>query len=635
MIDPLGGVPQSSTRPCPGLPELSVMAGVSAPLTPLIGREQELAHINALLRQNAVRLVTITGPGGVGKSRLAMELARSMDSDPSVSVSVIPLAGLRDADRVPAAIAQGLGIRTDDSRNALEAVAAALQDCESLLVLDNFEHVIDAAPAIVRLLEACPQLTVLISSRSVLRVSGEHDVALWPLAVPDRGVPGETRADEYSAIRLFIARASAVSASFTIDERSLSAISEICRRLDGLPLAIELAAARSTVLTPEAMIQRLGRRLPLLTGGGKDLPPHQQTMRDAIAWSHDLLTADERRVFRRLSVFPGTFSVEGAVCVASEPGRCDPPEDVPVSDEMATLEWLASLVDKSLISSASRSGGDVNFVILQTVREFGLEELAASGEESEIRWRHAQWIARLAEQREHHFVSPEDPSWMIYLLSDIEGISAAADFALSTGDVKTALRITGSLWGLWCFGGQLAEGRRLIEAALGLADPADSSLALAKALLALGMVEWISGNGDGAEMALQKANSIAVSLDDRGLHQHIHLRKSQVALYSDRIDEAEQHALRAIDIDGEREPTVWTATSRAQLGLVALHQGHLDAARQLLEQAEAEHQLTGYETGRLWTMQIIADLAHERGDRVESAMWHLASLPIAANLPNA
>ncbi len=344
--------------------------------TPFLGREQLVVDLTALLRREDVQLLTLTGPGGTGKTRLALQVAAEvLDAFPD-GVFFVDLAALTDSALIASAIAGAVGVRSDGAGATPEALAAFLRDKQVLLLLDNFEHLVAGAPVVGELLRLCPELTVLATSRAPLHLRAERELPVPPLSLPDpaRHEPLE-RLIEYEAVRLFIDRAIAAKPDFTVDNQNAPAVAEICARLDGLPLAIELAAARVRLLPPQALLQRLEQRLPLLTSGARDAPQRQRTLRDAIAWSHDLLSSDEQTLFRRLGVFAGGCTLEAAEVVVNPDGELD------------VFTGLASLIDEALLRQGAGSGDEPRFRMLETIREFALERLATSGEEGAVRSR--------------------------------------------------------------------------------------------------------------------------------------------------------------------------------------------------------------------------------------------------------
>jgi predicted ATPase/class 3 adenylate cyclase len=446
-------------------------------LTSFVGREEEIAEVRRLLGRT--RLLTLTGAGGTGKSRLALQAAGEILTEYADGVFFVDLSAVTDPALVPSAVARSLGVPEVAGRPILEAVKNHLSDKELLLVVDNFEQVSDAAPVIEELLTAAPRLKILVTSRVVLSLRGEQEYGVMPLDLPDprRGADVLTLG-RFEAVRLFTERACAASPRFRITEENAPAVAEITARLDGLPLAIELAATRTKVLTPQQMLPRLEKRLSLLTSGARTLPERQRTLRGAIAWSHDLLDPPERALFSRLSVFTGGWTLESAESV------CEPEEL-----GLDLLDGLTSLVDKSLVL---RSGpdGPPRFSMLETIREFAQEQLATGGDRDPVRRRHAEVFLDLAVEAEPHLTAEDQGDWLDRCDTEHPNIRAALRWAIEVGDAERAQTSAGALWRFWQQRGHLAEAKRWFEEILAMPSGRKPTAARAKALIGAGGVAW-------------------------------------------------------------------------------------------------------------------------------------------------
>jgi predicted ATPase len=445
-----------TARPREDAADGAALAGVlPVPVTPLLGREQEAAALEGLVAREGARLVTLTGPGGVGKSRLMVEAAGRLGPGFADGVRFVELAAVSAADRVAPAIAAGLGLNTSPGQLTAD-LQAYLRSRRLLLALDNFEQVLGAAPLLAGLLAAAAGLVVLVTSRAVLRLSGEHEFAVPPLPVPPAGAapdPGQLR--RYASVRLFTERADAAAPGFELTADNAGAVAEICRRLDGLPLAIELAAARVRLLPPPALLARLDERFSLLTGGPRDLPARQQTLRNTLDWSFGLLSAREQALFARLGVFAGSFSLPAAEAVgAGSPDQGQAAGAGPVMDTLGTL------VDSSLVRPQA-GGGEPRFALLETIREYALERLADSGDWVQAHDRHAAYFLALAEPADADLDGPGQLAWLDRLEAEHDNLWAAMSWLVDHGPLEQAVHLFTVAWRFWWLRGHAAEYARL------------------------------------------------------------------------------------------------------------------------------------------------------------------------------
>ena len=471
-------------------------------LTSFVGREDEIAEAVGLLGR--ARLLTLTGAGGTGKSRLALQVADRVRPEYGDGAFFVDLSAVTDPALVPAAVARALRVPEVPGRPLLDALADHLRDRRLLLVVDNFEQVAEAGPVVEGLLAGAPGLRVLVTSRVALSVRGEQELLVPPLALPDPDRPPNLAAlGRSEAVRLFVERAQAVRPGFRLTAGNAPAVAEITARLDGLPLAIELAATRTKVLTPEQILPRLQRRLTLLTGGARTLPDRQRTLRGAVAWSHDLLAPPERRLFDRLSVFAGGWTLASAEAVGDPAGLgLDP------------LDAITSLADQSLITRVEDAAGQPRFSMLETIREFGQEQLAATGELAAARRRHGGWFLDLAVAAGPRLTGTDQGEWLDRCDLEHANLRAALAWAVEAGETGRALEAAAALWRFWQQRGHLSEGRRRLEELLALPPAQQRDPARAKALAAAGGIAWWQEDIAAARGFYQEALAIERELGD-------------------------------------------------------------------------------------------------------------------------
>jgi non-specific serine/threonine protein kinase len=582
-----------------------------APRTTFIGRTEEVAALVALLATPGVRLVTLTGAPGIGKTRLALEVARQLAPRLPGGVAFVDLAPLTDPAQVLPAVAQALGVRDLPGQDLLETVPAALGERETLLLLDNFEQVLPAAGTVARLLDLGAGLAVLVTSRAPLRVGGEREFPVPPLGLPGAGTAEERLAAP--AVALFLDRARAVRPDFVAAESVAEVVAELCVRLDGLPLAIELAAARVRHLPPPMILRRLGSRLDLLVGG-RDAPPRHATLRHAIGWSYELLAPEERALFRRLAVFAGGCTLEAVRAVVAEE-----------AEERGLLDDLAALVDNSLVQQEPLDDGEARFRMLETVRQFALEQLQATGEADAIARRHAAYYATLAEMAERALTGPEQAVWLERLEREHDNLRGALGYRLGTGEAEAALALAATLGRFWERHGYALEGldwlRRAIEAA------PDAAPALrARALNAAGNLSRSRGDYPTALTCYERTLALRREAgDERGVAMALN-NLGVVAKDQGDYARARAYLEESLVLKRRLGEQRGVAVTLNNLGLVAKTQGDLATAEAALAEGLDHFRDLGDAWGQALTLNNMGALAAAAGDYERALALHKTSL---------
>ena len=556
------------------------------PSSPLIGRERELEEIPVVLFDPDVRVVTLTGPGGTGKTRLSIELASRMSDLFSGGVFYVELAAVSDAALVPQAIADVLEVHTAPGESIVEALGDHLRDKHLLLVLDNFEQVTDAAPAVASILAMASRLKVLVTSRNPLRIGGEHEVPIPPLELPDPdadAAPAALAAN--AAVALFVARAQAAHPEFELTAANATAVAQLCIGLDGLPLAIELAAARTNILTPQAMHDRLGKRLQILTGGARDLPARHQTLRSTIDWSYDMLKPGEQALFARLGVF-----VDGATLDAVEAVCLDTTAEEEDDRSDAALDGLGSLLDKSLVRRRDAASGEPRFAMLQTIREYAVDRLRADGGLDEFRERHANYFAALAEEAEPQLVGGDQTLWIERLDDELGNLRAVLQWSLETGQLEVGLRIVSALPRYW--------------SVRGLTDPP----------------RWLAP-------VLERDADVPASVRAKAL-----FAEGYAALDHGDFARAERRFASSATMYRELDEPRGTAACLAQLGFLLLSRGDSERAVELTEESVELARLVDDQYIQSVALGTLADVATRRGDLERARDMYEQSLALRREL---
>jgi predicted ATPase/DNA-binding XRE family transcriptional regulator len=587
--------------------------GFPTTLTPLIGREREEAVIANMALRGDVRLLTLTGPAGIGKTRLAAEVALGLGAH-FATVVFISLAPVRDPSLVAPVIGQALGLHEQPNLPVIELISDYLSGREHLLILDNFEQVVQAGPIIAQLLAASPRVKALVTSRVALGVRGEHEFAVPPLETPDLAqLPPLEDLSRYPAVTLFVQRARAIKPAFVVTPALASVVTAICARLDGIPLALELAAARIKLLPPRALLARLDESLALLTNGAADLPERQQTMRRAIDWSYQLLGDAEQRLFRRLAVFVDGWTLEAAetVCCA---------DDLPVA---SVIDGLARLVDGSLVVQEERDDDEPRFRLLQLMREYGWEQLVAHNEAPLFRSRHADYYLALAEEATPQMRGPNQRQWLARLAHEHPNLRAVLEWARATLSIECGLRLGSALYSFWRLHGHATEGRAWLERFLSLQQPPEhdhDKMVRAEALRSAGYLACVQADHEAARVLLAESLKLyRAQTNLRGIAQVLNI---QGMIANERGEYAQAAVLfeESLALWRELGDVTWIGALLNDLAVVAFRQERYAEAIALLEEGLALHRAAHDHWATALTLCNLGEAMRMEGDLTTAAL---------------
>lgn len=607
----------------PALRSLTNLTGnLPAELTTFVGRESDVAEIRRLVLDNRVRLLTLTGPGGTGKSRLALHAMAGLQEHFADGIWLVDLAPVIHAGQIMRSIADVLGVRDIPGETLAAAVQTYLQGKQALLLADNVEHLLEGASSLAHLLVASPHLQIVATSRAPLRISGEREYPVTPLSLPDELASDDPeRVMDSEAVQLFIDRVQSVRPGFSLTDANAATVAAICQAVDGLPLAIELAAARMRLLPPEAILTRLGNRLALLTGGSRDRPERHQTLEAAIAWSHELLTPDEQIMFRRFAVFAGGATLDATEAVVRS-----------IEPHFSTFDALASLHENSLLvqsdSENDASELEPRFTMLQTIQEFAIRELETSGESDALRQAHACYFLEFARGAASHLVGPDASDWLNQLDAEYDNLRSALDWFCDQRDATRAVLLAGALWRFWWSRGRLDEGRAQLEAALALDVTTDIAAELAEALDGAGILAETQGDYTRAEGYHRQALALSRNRDDqRGIARSLN-NLGVLAHDTGDFDQATALLQESLKLARATQDTMLIGTALNDLGRIVYAQEDLGLAESLYRESLALRRQRGDTTEIARSLNNLGFIARDQADLASARQYFTESLDL-------